>query len=156
MSVLVVTLLAAAASAQPPAVVSPEVRPDHTVTIRLVAPKATQVTVGGEFGRKPLAKDDQGVWSVTIGPLEPDLYTYLLNVDGVPTVDPRNARLKVGRSSVQNLVAVPGDKPGPHDLRPVPHGTLHVHRYESKALGGASRGLVVYTPPGYDPAKDAT
>jgi enterochelin esterase family protein len=84
--------------------------------------------------------------------LDPDLYTYLFTVDGVPTVDPRNARLKLGRSSVNNLVEVPGDKPGPHDLRAVPHGTLHVHRYESKSLNGKSRGLVVYTPPGYDPA----
>jgi enterochelin esterase family protein len=37
----------------------------------------------------------------------------------------------------------------PHALRPVPHGALHELRYESQALGGKSRGLVVYTPPGY-------
>ena len=37
---------------------------------------------------------------------------------------------------------------------PVPHGTLHSHRYESKALGGQSRGLTIYTPPGYETAYD--
>ena len=31
----------------------------------------------------------------------------------------------------------------------MPHGVLHFHRYESKALNGKSRGLVVYTPPDY-------
>ncbi len=148
-------LLAAPTLAQqPPAVVSPDVRPDRTVVFRIHAPKASAVSVGGEFGRKTLTKDDNGVWTATVGPLEPDLYPYLFTVDGVPTVDPHNAKLKIGRASVNNLVDVPGDKPGPHDLRPVPHGTLHVHRYESKSLNGKSRGLVVYTPPGYDPASE--
>src|SRR5439155_25932276 len=39
-------------------------------------------------------------------------------------------------------------------LRPVRHGTLHVHRYESKALNGKSRGLMIYTPPGYETSGD--
>jgi enterochelin esterase family protein len=71
-------------------------------------------------------------------------------VDGLTVVDPRNSKLKIGRGSVSNLVEIPGNPA--QDLRPVPHGVLNVHRYESKSLGGKSRGLVVYTPPGYDPA----
>jgi enterochelin esterase family protein len=138
----------------PPPVVSPEVGSDRTVTFRLRAPKATEVTGGGDWGRKPMTKDDRGVWSVTVGPLEPDLYTYKFTVDGVPTVDPRNAKLKIGRESLDNLLDVPGDGPRPIDLRPVPHGTLHAHQYQSKALGGKARGLVVYTPPGYEAAAD--
>jgi enterochelin esterase family protein len=137
---------------QPPAVVSPEVRPDRTVIVRLHAPKAGDVALSGELGRKPMTKDDRGVWSVTVGPLEPDQYSYSFTVDGATVVDPRNTKLKIGRGSFVNLVEVPGNPA--QDLRPVPHGTLHVHRYESKALGGKSRGLVVYTPPGYETATD--
>jgi hypothetical protein len=62
------------AIAQPPAmaVVSPEVHPDRTVTFRIPAPNAKQVSVSGEFDRHPvgLTKDDAGVWSVTVGPLK--------------------------------------------------------------------------------------
>jgi enterochelin esterase-like enzyme len=140
---------------RPPAVTSPEVKPDRTVVFRIAAPKANAVNVAGEFGKKELTKDDRGVWSVTVGPLEPDLYSYRFDVDGVPTVDPRNARVKVGQPPLNNLVVIKGDQPGPHDLRDVPHGVLHVHRYGSKALNGKSRGLTVYTPPGYDPAAEA-
>jgi enterochelin esterase family protein len=148
----VVALVAVAVAQQPPPVVSPEVKPDRTVVFRILAPKASAVKVAGDFGKKDLTKDDRGVWSATVGPLEPDLYAYQLNVDGVTTLDPRNARVKVGQPPLSNLVEVPGDKPGPHDLRPVPHGVLHLHPYVSKALDGKARGLVVYTPPGYDPA----
>jgi enterochelin esterase family protein len=146
----------AAAEAQPPApVVSPEVKPDRTVVFRLLAPKATEVAVSGEWGgRTAMTKDDTGLWTATVGPLEPDVYSYTFNLDGVTLTDPRNSRLKIGRGSVSNLVEVPGEAPSAHSLRPVPHGTLHAHRYESKSLAGKSRGLVVYTPPGYDPAAD--
>src|SRR5438067_13083536 len=114
---------AALASAQqpntPPQLTSPEVKSDRTVIFRLYAPKAADVTVGGEFGqRKSLTKDERGVWSVTVGPLAADLYSYTFNVDGAPTVDPRNTRLKLGRGSMSNLVEVPGDTPSVQDLRP--------------------------------------
>lgn len=57
-----------------PAVVSPEVRADGTVTLRFLAPNATQVTVSGELDGKshPMTKGADGVWSVTIGPLAPE------------------------------------------------------------------------------------
>ena len=138
----------------PPPIQSPEVKPDRTVIFRLQAPKATEVLVAGEWSRerKAMTKDDQGIWSVTVGPIEPDLYTYSFIVDGTSTVDPRNSRLKIGRADFRNLVEIPGNSA--QDLRPVPHGALHVHRYESKALNGKSRGVVVYTPPGYDATAD--
>src|SRR4051794_10709150 len=66
----IAALLAIAAPAlaqRPPAVVSPEVKPDRTVVFRIAAPKANAVTVVGEFGKKELTKDDRGVWSVTVG-----------------------------------------------------------------------------------------
>src|SRR5687767_14941113 len=53
----------------PAPIVSPEVHADRTVTFRLRAPNATKVTVSGEWpgGEKALVKDEQGVWSVTVG-----------------------------------------------------------------------------------------
>src|SRR3954447_20693029 len=54
-------------------VVSPEVHPDKTVTVRFRAPNAKTVELIGEIEGKPaypMTKDDAtGVWSVTIGPL---------------------------------------------------------------------------------------
>jgi enterochelin esterase family protein len=155
LTLTVVLLWTATASAQrgPAPVPSPEVKPDRTVTFRLNAPKASVVEVRGEWGApQAMTKGDNGVWSVTVGPLEPDLYSYTFNVDGGTVVDPRNTRLKIGRGSMSNLVEVPGN--AVQDLKPLPHGTLHTHRYESKALGGKSRRLTVYTPPGYEIAKD--
>src|SRR5687767_6810242 len=62
---------------QPP-IVSPEVHPDRTVTFRVRAPDAKKVSVSGEWpgGNKDMTKNEQGVWSATVGPLEPDLYGY--------------------------------------------------------------------------------
>ena len=86
-----------------PAVVSPEVHADRKVTVRIYAPKATEVTVIGELlnGSQPvpLTKGDDGIWSATVGPLPADIYTYAFNVDGVPTPDPRNPWLKLVANS---------------------------------------------------------
>ena len=89
-----------AAPAKPARLASPEVLPDNRVTFRIAAPNATQVTLRGDWmegaaGEK-LAKDEKGVWSVTLGPLTPDIYSYSFNVDGVRTVDPSNPQLKEG------------------------------------------------------------
>src|SRR5713226_3053950 len=73
---------------------SPEVAADRKVTFRTYAPKASEVTVGGDFlATSPPAKltrDDKGVWSATVGPLTPDFYSYAFTVDGVKTLDPKN------------------------------------------------------------------
>jgi len=75
---------------------SPEVGADRKVTFRYSAPNAQQVTVSGELDGKsyPMTKGENGVWSVTVGPLPPDIYTYSFNVDGVTALDPRNANTK--------------------------------------------------------------
>src|SRR6185295_1931291 len=86
-------LLAYAVSAQQPAnVQSPEIGADRRVTFRLNAPKAQEVVLTGEFlkGGKPLVKDANGVWTVTVGPIEPEIYHYNFTVDGVRITDPAN------------------------------------------------------------------
>ncbi|KPK45339.1 MAG: hypothetical protein AMJ65_00005, partial [Phycisphaerae bacterium SG8_4] len=64
-------------------------------------------------------------------------------------VDPANSWLKVWLRTAQNLVEVPGERPMYFQEQQVPHGTVHRHRYHSKSLG-VTRGLYVYTPPGYE------
>src|SRR6266705_1469687 len=73
--------------------VSPEVRPDRTIVFRLRAPEASRVTLSFG-GSKPMVKDDAGVWTATVGPLEPEIYQYNFVVDGVRIIDPANPNLK--------------------------------------------------------------
>ncbi|MFC1781008.1 alpha/beta hydrolase-fold protein [Planctomycetota bacterium] len=134
-------------------VTSPEVAEDGSITFRYSAANAEQVTVSGELdGRSyPMTKDESGVWSVTVGPLPPDIYTYSFNVDGVTSLDPRNANTKYGYGGfgAVSIVQVPGDGPQFYDVKPVPHGVVRIHPYESKSLG-VNRTAWIYTPPGYE------
>lgn len=149
-------MLGAQPQAAPPQFKSPEIHSDNRVTFRLHAPQATDVSLRGEWmsgtDRTPLEKGENGVWSVTVGPLKPELLTYTLYVNGVGIVDPRNPLVKPGVRSVQSLIDIPGPEVSFHSLQPVPHGTVHVHWYPSKAVN-KQRRLHVYTPPGYDPSR---
>ncbi len=137
------------------ALVSPEIHADRTVTFRLRAPGARQVKVSGELaiGTREMKREENGVWSVTVGPLKPELYGYGFVVDGLRITDPLNPRLKPQRSSSTSILDIPGNPPLLHDYQEVPHGTVHFHEYRSRALGVVRR-LRVYTPPGYEQKKD--
>ena len=129
------------------ALVSPEVHPDRTVTLRLRAPAASKVTVSGDIGpAQALAKGDNGVWTITLGPLKPELYDYTFSVDGLRTVDPSNAMVK---NATTSLLLVPGEEPRLWEVRPVPHGAVTIHWYDSKSVG-TTRRVYVYTPPDYN------
>jgi enterochelin esterase-like enzyme len=134
-------------------VVSPEVRPDCTVIFRIYAPKSSDVRLLGDWMEKPgptqLEKDDKGVWSVTVGPLTPDYYSYVFSVDGVPTVDPRNPTIKQGIGNVQSMFFIPGEQSAFEENKPVPHGEIRQVWYRSSTLG-TQRRMHVYTPPGYE------
>ena len=140
-----------------PALVSPEVGADRTITFRYLAPNAQQVTVTDDTEGKPhaMTKDASGVWSATVGPVKPDIYTYAFNADGIVALDPRNTNIKMGYGNFGpvNVVEVPGDGPEFYDVRPVPHGEVRILPYESKTLG-LSREMWIYTPPGYDKGKN--
>jgi len=133
---------------------SPEVLPDQRVVFRIYAPKATEITITGDWiaqGRGAggaLQKDAQGVWSITVGPLVPDFYSYSFTVDGVRTLDPKNAEIKQGRASLDNMFEVPGPETAFQDNRRVPHGDVAKVWYYSEAVGEMRR-MHVYTPPGY-------
>ena len=96
-----------------------------------------------------MAKDSDGLWSISIGPVEPEIYTYNFVVDGVKILDPGNAALKNGRTIDASVVEVPGNPPRFDELRNVPHGALQIRTYTSSPLKTVRR-LYVYTPPQYD------
>ncbi|GAA4397779.1 alpha/beta hydrolase-fold protein [Nibrella viscosa] len=141
------------ALAQPPGgptVVSPQVHPDNTVTFRYLAPNAKDVKLNAQFEKSPLpmTKDAQGVWSVTTGPVKPDMYPYSFQVDGISVADPRNPAIFPNEGFQNSLVDITGTTPLVHTIRNVPHGTVSYRYYTSPELG--QRPVVVYTPPGYE------
>src|SRR6187399_435100 len=144
---------AAVPTPQPPAVRSPEVLPDRRVTFRLSAPNANKVTVFCEcLSTEPaLTKGANGVWSVTIGPIAPDVYEYHFTVDGVDNLDQRNPVVKYNSrpNLIESIVEVPGPEPMFYDVKPVAHGAVSIRYYQSKATGTARR-VFVYTPPNYE------
>jgi enterochelin esterase-like enzyme len=140
--------------AQPPRgpfVVSPQVLPDKKVTFRYLAPSAKEVRLsGGQFGAAnvPMIKDSIGIWSVTVGPIKPDIYPYSFTVDGVTVMDPANEDFFPNERFKASLVDVPGFTPLVHSVRDVPHGTVTYEYYP--ASKGTTGSLVIYTPPGYE------
>ncbi len=134
------------------AVVSPEVHPDQTATFRITAKNAKTVNLQIPDIKidKIMEKNESGVWSITVGPLQPDIYAYVFIVDGTYTVDPMNPNIKRGVGLTTSQVEIPGKQPVFFSEQSVPHGTVHIHRYESKTTG-TTRGLYTYTPPNYDP-----
>jgi enterochelin esterase-like enzyme len=140
---------------QPPPVVSPEVLSDRHVTFRIFAPRAEAVRLnGGDIpGNGPgatMTKGENGVWEVTLGPLEPGAYRYNFGVDGVPTIDPRSSAVSESNNNVWSLAVVPGSEW--MDTKNVPHGAVAAVTYYSTVLGRFRR-MHVYTPPGYENGK---
>ena len=143
--------------AQPPRgpyVVSPQVHANKTVTFSYLAPEAKEVVLSGQFmpEPQPMTQGDQGIWSVTVGPLEPDIYPYSFTVDGVTVMDPANADYFPNERFKASLVDIPGDPPLIHSRQDVPHGTITYEYYPSAEETTGS--LVVYTPPGYEANPD--
>ena len=73
-------------------------------------------------------------------------------MDGVRTLDPKNAMVKQGVTSLDNMFFVPGEAAAFEDNKAVPHGEVRETWYQSSTLG-QQRRLHVYTPPGYDAGK---
>jgi enterochelin esterase-like enzyme len=102
-------------------------------------------------GERALAKDASGVWTLTLAPVEPDIYEYHFNVDGFEMLDPRNVAVKYNSrpNLIESLLEVPATTPMFYDVRPVTHGKVDIRLYDSKATG-TTRRVFIYTPPGYE------
>ena len=101
-------------------VISPEVRDDRTVTFRVKAPDARSVALSGgpvllAIGKGtnplPFEKGADGVWTLTVGPLKPNMYVYRFLVDGVAIVDPNNTLTGVSDQPGYSTLVVHGDGP---------------------------------------------
>jgi hypothetical protein len=106
---------------------SPEIHPDRTVTFRLMAPHANEVTLNGSWDGATnikMTKDPAGVWSTTIGPLAPQLWGYWYLVDGVKALDPGNAETQRDGARYDNLLMISGPESEWWDFKDVPHGTV--------------------------------
>jgi enterochelin esterase-like enzyme len=156
---LAILLLASTAPAQTPAppLISPEVHPDNSVTFRFRAPNDKEVTVQieGMPNPTPMQKNDQGVWTVTTGPLAPDYYGYRFTADGVIMFDPSNHSIKPNFLNRASELHIPGPASLSWETNDIPHGEIHHHFYKSSIVGD-NRDFFVYTPPGYDPRAKQT
>ncbi|MBZ5618641.1 MAG: esterase [Acidobacteriia bacterium] len=144
-------------AAQGPRVVSPEILPDKKVTFRLLAPKAGEVLLNGNWdnGRNiKMTKDDAGIWSVTVDPLGEQLWGYSYSVDGLKVLDPGNGEYQRDGNRYDNLLMISGPASELWDFRPeIPHGTVQAIWYPSEILKQKGRRMYVYTPPGYETSK---
>jgi len=130
---------------------SPEVLPDGRVTFRLLAPTATEVRLNGHWpeGRDVvMTKDDDGVWSVTAGPLRPELWMYSYTIDGARAIDPRNVNAARDGRNYLSTFFIDGPGAVPYQINDIPHGSLNIVWYRSPSLK-LTRRVFVYTPPGY-------
>lgn len=137
---------------RPPSISSPEVHSDNTITFKYYSRTAQRVSLSGEFlsGRQPMIRDTSGIWSITVGPVKPDIYPYFFVVDSVQLADPNNTYLFANERFKRSIVDIPGSTSLIHSLRNVPHGKISYRYYKSTTLG-STRQLLVYTPPGFNP-----
>lgn len=161
--------LAPASLAQPPVgFTAPLIAPDHTVTFRFKAPNAALVQLNAAVSAQmakpagstpasdnpgqwnmPMTKGPDGVWSLTIGPLEPDVYRYSFLLDGVRVLDLDNHNISAGGGVPWSYFEVPGEPANIDAQRDAPHGSVQLRTY---AVSGMNKvhTLAIYTPPQYD------
>ncbi|PSK83270.1 esterase [Prolixibacter denitrificans] len=138
-------------------IVSPEINADHTVTFRIMAPNAKEVSASGSLDGEhafanityEMQKGDSGVWTFTTPVLPSEFYRYHFTVDGVRTVDPANAHAIRDVGNISNVFLIGGGKADLYKVNDVPHGTVAYRWYNSPG-NGMMRRLSVYTPPGYE------
>lgn len=134
-----------------PFVVSPQIQSDRMVAFRIYAPKAENVRVIGTdipgLMMGQMHKQDNGVWELVFGPIDPGAYRYNFLVDGVSVLDYRNPAMSESNENSWSLFYIPGADF--MDTKDVPHGSVAAVTYYSKTLERFRR-LHVYTPPGYE------
>ena len=128
---------------------APKPAGEVTRTFTFKAPGATNVEFRKLWDKPlPMTRDAAGVWSLSTA-FAPGLYEYTFVVDGKNTRDAANPVTRPAVSPYASVLEISGATKQVWDAQDVPHGKIHPHSYESKALG-RKREFNVYTPPGYD------
>jgi enterochelin esterase-like enzyme len=141
-----------------PSFASTRINADRSITFRYRDPDTKAVLCSIENVAKPLAmaKDAEGVWTVTSAPLPTGIYRYHFEINGISYLDPANPVSSNSLMRPASMVTVPGEGPQLWDATDVPHGTVHHHTYTTSivlGLPGDQNDYYVYTPPQYDPSK---
>jgi enterochelin esterase-like enzyme len=153
-SILALATSISFAQQAPMPITSPEVSAEGNVTFRLRAPNAKSVKLAsaGDIpgipfrGGLDMTKSEDGVFDITLEPLDPGSYRYSFNVDGLTVLDPSNRATSESNRNAWSLLDVPGSSF--MDTENVPHGAVSEVHYFSTVLQRARR-MHVYTPPGY-------
>jgi enterochelin esterase family protein len=91
-----------------------------------------------------------------VTPVPAGVWEYHFLVDGIRVLDSRNPAIKAQRTVGWSVLHVPSDPLAPWDWQAdIPHGTIHRHEYASE-FPNKPRGLMVYTPPGYENAPNVS
>jgi len=161
LTVLVVPTVAQQALFGGQQIISPEIKDDHSVTFRVMAPNATEVKLSGDWmpfegwmpGSVAMGKDDKGIWTYTTQVLEPELYGYSVLVDGFRTIDPNNAFVSRDVATLTSIFIINGGQADLYRVNDVPHGSVTRRWYNSPG-NGMDRRITIYTPPGYEESKE--
>ena len=135
------------ASSNVPAVEYPKIDSGRRACFRIVAPDATNVSVGLPGGRA-MMKGADGVWTVTTSPLAPGFHYYSITVDGASASDPASDSY-FGTGRMSSAIEVPSPGEDFYLPKDVPHGDIRTHYYFAKSTGQIRR-CFVYAPPDYD------
>ena len=120
---------------------SPEIYDNHMVTFRLVAPRAKEVQLVGEFlppsyvvrdgvtteltGIASMRKGGDGVWTYTTPrPVNPGYYNYNFVVDGLTITDPSNIHTSRDVVKISSVFFIEGGWSDYYRDQDVPHHAL--------------------------------
>jgi enterochelin esterase-like enzyme len=142
-------------------IVSPDIHENNTVTFRVQAPGATEVKISGDWmpaegwtpGSALMEKGENGIWTCTTEPLEPELYGYSFMIDGFRTLDPSNAFVSRDIATLTNIFIIGGGQADLYRVNDVPHGSVTRRWYDSPGLG-RDRRITIYTPSGYESSRE--
>jgi len=134
---------------------STRVLADGTVIMKIYAPEAKSVTVGGDvvpWGQKIESyKDENGIWSIRIPEVKAGTYRYNFVVDGIKVFDPKapnafetSALLDVTPAGEEEFFALRKD---------IQHGAMSENYYYSKTTQSLRR-MHIWTPPAYNASNE--
>jgi len=121
----------------------PRIFPDNSVLFKYYAPQANSMEVS-LLKNYEMEKDENGIWSVTTGPLDPGFHYYSYIIDGVSVSDPAS-KAYFGYNRYMSGIEVPEKGLDFYDFKNVPHGEIRSISYYSDNLN-SWRSLNIYVP----------